>query len=256
MSRMGSLANEPLMRLVLQDYLYKSDLEDMLADLSDNITGTVPQLANRLLDNPHFDPQVAFQKLRMWQLRELCHQRGKPSDGPREELVEGLRQALRDEETTSGRKLQRTAGRRGGTVERTFMGRTLVPKVVVNQFFVAYPYGMNGAANYRASFEKVGQVVGKKPVFADERITHEHLLYKIAQMILDSPICIFDVTEWNPNVTLELGIAYGFESKAYIAFDPTKLSKDVPADIRGLDRIQYQSLPDLEAKLTKVLTES
>lgn len=126
---------------------------------------------------------------------------------------------------------------------------------VPNQFFVAYPHGMIGAAGCPAVFEKVGKAVDRRSVFADERITHKFLLYKIAQMILDSPISIYDETEWIPNVTLELGIAKGFECKACIAFDPTKLSKDVPDDIRGLDRIQYLNLADLEAKLTKVLTD-
>jgi hypothetical protein len=243
------------MRLILEEYLYKDDLQEILANHADATSGSLVELAGRILENPHFDPVEAFQRLEPWQLKELCKQRGKPTKGSRAELVDGLQEALHEEEATAEQIAQRRVWQRSAASGRAFMGRKLVPRIDSNQFFVAYPYGMSNASDYRAMFEQVGKAVGKKPVFADEKITQEHLLYKIAQMILDSPTCIFDVTEWNPNVTLELGIAYGFGSKAYIAFDPTKLSRDVPADIQGLDRIQYRGLPELGVKLGKVLSE-
>jgi hypothetical protein len=40
-------------------------------------------------------------------------------------------------------------------------------------------------------------------------------------MIEESEFAIFDVTTWNPNVALELGIAIGSEQDSYILFNPT-----------------------------------
>ncbi|WP_376705725.1 hypothetical protein RQ479_15340 [Mesorhizobium sp. ISC25] len=61
---------------------------------------------------------------------------------------------------------------------------------------------------------------------------------------------MFDITEWNPNVALELGIAIGLSKRYFILLNP-KLdqNQDVPSDIKGIDRVQYLSNSELEAKL-------
>ena len=118
------------------------------------------------------------------------------------------------------------------------------------QIFVAYSYRLYSTPDYRKVYERVGKAFDISFVFADERITDLHLLQKIANMILESKFSIFDISGWNPNVTLELGLAYGFREQAFITFDPSKTStEDVPADLRGLDRLQYGNLTELEDKL-------
>jgi hypothetical protein len=45
---------------------------------------------------------------------------------------------------------------------------------------------------------------------------------------------------WNANVSLELGLAEGLGKDYYILVN-SKQSKDVPSDVRGLQRIEYSS---------------
>jgi len=57
-------------------------------------------------------------------------------------------------------------------------------------------------------------------------------------------------------VTLELGLAFGLNEKAYIAFDPTKTPlEEVPADLRGIDRMQYRSYSELQDRVERLLAQ-
>ncbi len=74
-------------------------------------------------------------------------------------------------------------------------------------------------------------------------------------MIVDSQFGIFDITNWNPNVSLEVGLALGLRERVFIAFDPTKTDlTDVPTDLRGRDRIEYASYTDFESKLARLIS--
>jgi len=90
--------------------------------------------------------------------------------------------------------------------------------------------------------------------YATYSLTNLHVLAKIYSMILESAIGIYDVSGWNANVTLELGIAFGMGEASYIVINPTSHdSKDAPADIRGFDRIEYRTLDELRARLDQLL---
>jgi hypothetical protein len=105
-------------------------------------------------------------------------------------------------------------------------------------------------------FDELGKGFQVDFVFADEKITTLHILQKIIGYIRDSRFGIYDISGWNPNVTLELGLALGMPKPAYIAFDPSKTPVDeVPADIRGLDRIQYGSYAELRAGVERLLAQ-
>ena len=69
-------------------------------------------------------------------------------------------------------------------------------------------------------FTAVGKAFNVKFVFADERIQNVHMLEKIRGYIVDSVFGIYDISGWNPNVALELGLALGLASPACIAFRP------------------------------------
>ena len=119
--------------------------------------------------------------------------------------------------------------------------------------FVAYPYKIP-KSDYRKVFTTLGKAFQVEFVFADEKITNLHILQKISGYIRESRFGIYDISYWNPNVALELGLAFGLNEKAFIVYDPTKIEKDeVPSDLRGLDRIQYQSFTELEAGIAKLL---
>jgi hypothetical protein len=120
--------------------------------------------------------------------------------------------------------------------------------------FVAYPYSFP-EDDYRRPFDELGESFGVDFVFADAEITGKHILEKITRMIRDSRFSLFDITEWNPNVTLELGIAIGHRQEYYLLFSPDRGQSDAPADLGGIDRIEYESYGQLEDGLTRLLLQ-
>lgn len=124
------------------------------------------------------------------------------------------------------------------------------------QIFVAYSYNLYPKEDYRKPYVELGKAFNVKFVFADEKITTLHILQKIVNYIRSARFGIYDISGWNPNVTLELGLAFGLGEKAYIAIDPSKTKIDeVPADLRGIDRVQYGSLPELQTGLERILAQ-
>jgi hypothetical protein len=120
--------------------------------------------------------------------------------------------------------------------------------------FVAYPYSFS-KNDYRRAYKEVGKAHGVKFTYADERITNSHILAKIEGMIRDAEFSIFDITTWNPNVALELGIAVGAGLDYYIAFNPTGDQSGVPSDIGGIDRLQYTDYSELGGELARLMTQ-
>ena len=125
------------------------------------------------------------------------------------------------------------------------------------QIFVAYSYRLYDKRDYRRCFTEIGKAFEVEFVFADERISSLHILQKIASYIRESQFGIYDITGWNPNVTLELGLALGMGEKVFIALNPDKTElDDVPSDLKGVDRLQYSSFADLEDELERLLSQA
>lgn len=125
------------------------------------------------------------------------------------------------------------------------------------QVFVAYSYRHYDKRDYRRCFTDVGKAFDVEFVFADERISSLHILQKIANYIRESQFGIYDITAWNPNVTLELGLALGMDEKVFIALNPNETHlEDVPSDLKGVDRLQYSSFSDLEDELERLISQA
>jgi hypothetical protein len=120
--------------------------------------------------------------------------------------------------------------------------------------FVGYPYSFP-EDDYRGIFAEVGEAYGVTFLFADAELTNEHILVKITGMMSKAAFSLFDITTWNPNVALELGIAYGRRLDFYILFDPTQGDPDVLSDVKGIDRIEYRSLTELTTHLSKLMRD-
>jgi hypothetical protein len=133
----------------------------------------------------------------------------------------------------------------------------LVKKVPQNRkVFVAYAYNLYPADDYRRIFRDLTKAFKVEFRFADEKITSLHIMGKIRDMIRESAFGIYDVSSWNPNVTLELGLAMGMEARFFIVFNPQKQDlSEVPSDIRGMDRLQYRSFSELEQRLASLLSQ-
>lgn len=120
--------------------------------------------------------------------------------------------------------------------------------------FVAYPYSFS-RKDYRESFAAVGEEFGVAFLYADEQITNKQILDKIRGMIEQSTFSIFDITSWNPNVALELGIAVGLDEDYYILFNPSHDQTDVPSDLGGIDRLQYEDFSSLKDQLRRLIEQ-
>ena len=124
------------------------------------------------------------------------------------------------------------------------------------EIFVAYPYTLYNKGDYRRAYQRVGREFGVKMVFADEHITGEHILAKIRRSIQIADFSVFDISGWNPNVTLELGMAFALNSAWFICYNPDHNSvSEVPSNLRGLDRIQYRTFSELEDGLLLLLDQ-
>jgi hypothetical protein len=124
------------------------------------------------------------------------------------------------------------------------------------QVFVAYSYRLYPKADYRKVYKELEEKFDVTFIFADEKITNMHIMKKIETFIRGSDFSVFDISGWNPNVTLELGFAMAATEQWYIAIDPTKTEiKEVPSDLRGLDRIEYFSYTELGDKLGILLEQ-
>lgn len=144
------------------------------------------------------------------------------------------------------------------TEDKSFIDVSL-PSLVKKprQVFVAYSYRLYDKRDYRRSFTSIGKAFEVEFVFADERISSLHILQKIANYIRESQFGIYDITGWNPNVTLELGLALGMGEKVFIALNPNETElDDVPSDLKGVDRLQYSSFSELEEELERLLSQA
>ena len=108
--------------------------------------------------------------------------------------------------------------------------------------FVGCPY--SGSFNFKA-FKAALDRIPFRWYYADTGLTTKHLLGILTSYISAVDYCIFDISTWNPNVALEIGLAEGLGVDYYILLN-RKLKKDVPADIQGLQRIEYDSVHSLD----------
>jgi len=76
------------------------------------------------------------------------------------------------------------------------------------QIFVAYPWNLyTNRSTYKKAYTKLEKALSVKFVFAEDKLADVHVLDKVEEMIDASAFGIYDVSKWNPNVTLEYGLA-------------------------------------------------
>jgi hypothetical protein len=108
--------------------------------------------------------------------------------------------------------------------------------------FVGCPYGGRFKfATFRAALDRIPF----KWFYADTSLTTKQLLGILRSYISAADFCLFDISTWNPNVALEIGLADGLGTEYYILLD-RRLTKGVPADVQGIQRIEYASARGLE----------
>lgn len=117
------------------------------------------------------------------------------------------------------------------------------------KIFVAYPYALTG---YRQALSSTLQAPDTELIYADEHISSGHVLRKIEDMLATCDLALFDVTNGNPNVALELGIAIATPHPYVVAIRNSALST-LGADIHGWDQIRYDTVEELGTKLRALI---
>lgn len=131
--------------------------------------------------------------------------------------------------------------------------RTRMPVV-----FVGHPFGQNFP---KKKFRQIFAQLPFRVQYGNTDIQTLHLLAIMKTNINKADFSIFDLSNWNPNVALELGLAEGLRresQKPYYILLNTRRSSEVPSDIRGLQRLEYTSYDfkkeaGLGDQLTKIL---
>lgn len=114
-------------------------------------------------------------------------------------------------------------------------GRMARAPFLMPTVFVGCPYAKP------FDFASFQETLARLPVawyYADTHLNSKHLLSILTTYVKAVDYCLFDLSFWNANVSLELGLAEGLGTEYYILVN-RKHSKDVPSDIKGIQRIEY-----------------
>lgn len=119
-----------------------------------------------------------------------------------------------------------------------------------NEYFVAHEYVQDKTDDLREAIEEVLKDSGLKPYYADAEVKEGHiLLNKILPKIMSTKFGIYEISNpKKPNVFLELGMAIALDKPYYII---VRKGTEIPADLMGLDRIEYGSMKELKEELRK-----
>jgi len=120
------------------------------------------------------------------------------------------------------------------------------------QVFVAMPYRselIDMTDVYELGIAPAVEEAGLQPLRADDRFLTGDLMCNICYMIRGSSLGVIDITGWNANVLLELGLMYGFGKPAVLL--KHERSIDIPADLRGILYVEYGNVGSLKERLLK-----
>jgi hypothetical protein len=121
------------------------------------------------------------------------------------------------------------------------------------EVFIAYPHQPCAAEAYTATLNAVAETLKSSAVeltFSGEQITSFSTLENVIEGIRRADIALFDITGWNPNVFTELGIAIGLAKRHFLLLNSKDARENtLPFDTRSIDKIQYESKFELEAKI-------
>lgn len=134
--------------------------------------------------------------------------------------------------------------------------------MVVAKIFFAFPYNFDD--EYRHTLIAACHDLRAEYVFGDGSVSSSTLIDKMCSDIEGCDYAFFDITGFNPNVMMELGMAYQHKHRVYLMYDEkkhrdsaaVKSLKDkepIPANIRGQDHFAYRSLSDFDIGVRSAL---
>lgn len=118
-------------------------------------------------------------------------------------------------------------------------GCPIKPEVKPNKIFVAMPFRQESHYNDLFAITKDTLLpLGYEVVRADKEHSTIAINCKVCELIQESQFLIGEITERNPNVFLEIGIAYGLGRTVILLISKERMY-DIPSDLKGIEYIEY-----------------
>lgn len=129
-------------------------------------------------------------------------------------------------------------------------GCPLYPPEKKNRVFIAMPFGDEYKDSYEYGVKIVLSQLGIEYYRADGEISNKDIMCKICCELQSCDKVIANISGLNPNVMLELGLAYGLGKKVVIIKD--KQTSSI-SDLGSIEYIEYAHAGELQQKLLPVL---
>lgn len=131
----------------------------------------------------------------------------------------------------------------------------ICPKPEVDEteeYFEAHSFTTSQMDDLRGAIEEIfesenlREFRNLKPYHPEEEVKRKIILCKICEKIRSTRFGFYEISDQNPNVMLELGMAIAFGKPSIII---VKEGYKIPSNLRGVDSVKYKSLKDLKQKL-------
>ena len=138
----------------------------------------------------------------------------------------------------------------GGKPHCFKIGAVCSKEVVVNpnQVFIGMPFRKKFSDIYTRGIVPSLEKFKLEPWKADQEPSNIDIMCKICENLQESRYAIINITDWNPNVLFELGLAYGLGKTVVLIKDK---ESGVPVDLKGMEYMEYESSEDLSRNLEK-----
>lgn len=111
---------------------------------------------------------------------------------------------------------------------------------VPKQIFMAIPFKDSGPYNKMYEiFHRQLKKSNYELIKADNVDSNIVLSCKICELIQKSQLIIADITEWNPNVSLEIGLALGLDKPVILLLSLSRKGAKAPSDLQGIEYLNY-----------------
>jgi hypothetical protein len=130
-----------------------------------------------------------------------------------------------------------------------------------DQVFMAIPFSEDYQDFYEENIASSVKKAGLQPVRVDEmpaEAKRHHIVDRIEEGIARSRFVIADVSQWNPNVVYEIGLAVGISKPILLLCDRKAFDeKEIPFDFRSYELIKYSPMQakDLKNRLVKKIKQ-
>ncbi|MDD5529165.1 MAG: hypothetical protein PHX21_03965 [bacterium] len=118
-------------------------------------------------------------------------------------------------------------------------------------FFVGFPFKPQYIKDLKESINEVAKQLALNPLYPEETQKKGVILCKVCKEIQETDFSVFDITERNPNVMLEVGLAFGFGKEVILLNNPKyaeELKKNYPIDLSGILIVQYDAFSEIKGK--------